>query len=91
LQIAFRQVQRARLPDLSREEFLYLFAVWQEHDRARREAKAAALHARLAQLWEEHALPPQQRAALTAPIAEVARAIAELNTPSLPAPSGNWG
>jgi hypothetical protein len=36
-------------------------------------------------------LPPQQRAAVTAQIDQVAREIAELNTPRLPAPSGDWG
>jgi|AmaraimetFIIA100_FD_contig_71_2521151_length_560_multi_3_in_0_out_0_2 hypothetical protein len=33
-QIAFRQVQRVRLPDLSREQWTDLFALWREHDRA---------------------------------------------------------
>jgi hypothetical protein len=39
--------------------------------------EAAALHARLARLWEERAaLPSQQRAAVTERIAEIAREIA---------------
>jgi hypothetical protein len=76
-QIAFRQLQRLRLLNLSREQPTDLFQLWRDHYRARREAKAAALHARLAQLWEERAaLPSQQRAAVTERIAEIAREIA---------------
>jgi hypothetical protein len=36
-------------------------------------------------------LSPQERALVTAQIEQIAREIAELNTPSLSAPSGNWG
>jgi hypothetical protein len=36
-------------------------------------------------------LSPQERALVTAQIEQVAREIAELNTPSLPAPSGRLG
>src|SRR5262249_39789181 len=74
-QIAFRQLQRVRLPDLSEQEWLDLFQLWREHYQARLKAKEAALHERLAQLWEERdALPPQQRAVVTAQIEQVARA-----------------
>jgi hypothetical protein len=76
-QIAFRQLQRLRLLNLSREQPTDLFQLWRDHYRVRREAKAAALHARLARLWEERAaLPSQQRAAVTERIAEIAREIA---------------
>jgi hypothetical protein len=70
---------------------LDLFEVWRDHYQARLAAKERERRERLAQLWEEHAsLPPQERAAVTAQIEEVAREIAELNTPSLPAPLGDW-
>ena len=67
--------------------------VWREHYQTRREAQAAALHARLAQLYEERdALPSQERDAVTAQIAEVGRAIAELTTPaSAAAPLASCG
>ena len=68
-----------------------LFEVWRDHYQARLAAKESERRERLAQLWEGHAsLPPQERAAVTAQIEEVAREIAELNTPSLPAPLGDW-
>ena len=31
-QIAFRQLQKKRLPDLTKEQFLDLFARWQQHN-----------------------------------------------------------
>jgi len=79
-QVAWRQLQRARLPNLSRQEWLYLFALWCDHYRARRDAKAAARSERLAQLCEERdalfsaraSLPPQKHAAVTARIAALA-------------------
>src|SRR5262245_14870283 len=76
LQIAFRQLQRLRLPGLSEQEWLDLFALWREHYDARREAKAAALQARLVELWEQRdARPLQERAAVSAEIAQVGREI----------------
>jgi hypothetical protein len=38
-QIAFRQLQRLRLPDLSTQQFLDLFAVWRDRYQARQDAK----------------------------------------------------
>ena len=73
-QIAFRQLQKVRLPELTQQEWLDLFALWRDHYHARLATKESERRARLAQLWEEHAaLPPQQRAAVTAQIEEVAR------------------
>jgi hypothetical protein len=75
-----------------------LFTLWRDRYQARQEIKESERRARLAELWAERdrcfeqraSLPPEQR--LTERIAALAREIAELSTPSLPAPSlGGWG
>jgi hypothetical protein len=63
-QIAFRQLQRKRLPGLSQREWLELFVVWREHYDARKMAKAAENPARLAKLWAERDALFTKRAAL---------------------------
>jgi hypothetical protein len=49
-QIAFPQLQKRRHPDLTKEQWLALFAVWGEHDKARQEVEQAVTRARV---WEE--------------------------------------
>jgi hypothetical protein len=81
-QIAFRQSQKRRHPDLTKEQWLALFAVWGEHDKARQEAEQAATRARI---WEERrnlfvqrAFMPQDAErlrAIDARLAEIARMI----------------
>src|SRR5262249_40056558 len=63
-QLAFRQLQRARLPDLSEQEWLDLFDVWRDHYRARLEAQAVARSAHMAKLWEERDALLTERASL---------------------------
>jgi hypothetical protein len=98
-QIAFRQLQKARLPDLFQQQFLDLFALWRDHDRARQEINAAARSERFTKLCAERdalfaeraSQPPEQQAAVTARIAEIGRELAEFSTPIEPPPSGQWG
>jgi hypothetical protein len=52
-QIAFRQLQKARLPHLTREQWLDLFELWRDYYQARREAKETKDRARVAKLGEE--------------------------------------
>jgi hypothetical protein len=48
LQLEFRQLQRRRMPDLSKDEFLDLFHVWRDRYLARLEAGLAELRKRIA-------------------------------------------
>jgi hypothetical protein len=93
-EIEFRQVQRLRRPDLSREEFVYLFTLWRDHYRTRAQAKESARRERVATLWQQLEALISERAALplvTEKIAGIGREIAELCTPIEPPPSGSWG
>src|SRR5262249_23019259 len=96
---AFRQLQRAHVPNLTKAEWLDLFDEWRPPYRGRREAAAAARPARVAKLWDElgalhierASLPLEQHAAVTARIEalarEIAAAIAPRELPSL----ATWG
>src|SRR5262249_29713755 len=53
LQIAFYQLQRDRIGNLSRENWLWLFAVWCDHDRGQQVIDAAELAARWDALCDE--------------------------------------
>src|SRR5215472_1054655 len=48
LQIEFRQLQRRRIPSLSKDEFLDLFGVWLDQYLAKLEASLAELRERIA-------------------------------------------
>ena len=65
LQIAFRQLQKLRLPNLSRDEWLWLFEIWYDHDHARQEIDVAKRAARLADLCAEQRLDHPERHART--------------------------
>jgi hypothetical protein len=85
-EIAFRDLQRKRRPDLSKQEFRDLFAVWRDHYRARCEIKKSERRARIEQLskqreelFAERAMaPPDQHAAVTARLFAIGRELAEL-------------
>jgi hypothetical protein len=84
-QIAFRQVQKARLPNLSKTEFLHLFDVWRDRYRAQQvidDAERAALWDALNDerelLFSTHARFPEHRAELTARLDAIGRELAEL-------------
>jgi len=85
-QIAFRDLQRRRRPDLDKAEFFDLFAVWRDHYRARCEIKESERRARIEQLskqreelFAERAMaPPPQHASLTARLLEIGRELAAL-------------
>ena len=87
------------VPNLTQAQWLDLFEVWHDHDRARQEAKESERRARLAKLWEEldslfterASLPPQQHAAVSERIAAIAREIADVMTPMSPPPLADWG
>ena len=85
LQIAFRQLQKLRLPNLSRDEWLWLFEIWYDHDHAQQEIDVAKRAARLADLCAERealfsarALYPWRRDAVMARLAEIGRELVEL-------------
>ena len=48
LQLEFRQVQKKRMPQLNKDEFLDLFHTWREHYLAKLEAELAAVRKRMA-------------------------------------------
>jgi hypothetical protein len=97
-QIAFRQRQRKRFPNLSNEEFHNVFAVWREHYQARRNAQEIEKRERIAKLCEQRdelfaeraVAPAQQHATLTARLAEIGRELAELEPRFPAAPLGEW-
>jgi hypothetical protein len=88
-EIAFRQLQQLRKPELSVQQFRDLFAVWRDRYQARQDAKAAETPARLAALWSERdtlftkraSMPPGERADLDARIAAIGQELAELVAP----------
>jgi len=78
-QIAFRQRQRKRFPNLSDEEFHYVFAVWRDHYAARRRARLAQLSKQREEVFAERAVAPVQHYdALTAKLMEIGRELAGL-------------
>jgi len=85
-QIAFRDLQHRRRPDLSKQEFRDLFAVWRDHYRARCQIKQSERRARFAKLCEERdelfaeraVAPAQHYEVLTARLLEIGCELAEL-------------
>jgi hypothetical protein len=80
-------LQKVRLPNLTKAEFLYLFEVWRDRYRARQAINAAERDARFAPLCDERetlfksiaaGLQPQERAAVTARLMEIGRELAIL-------------
>ena len=49
LQLEFRQLQKCRMPELSRKEFLDVFHVWRDHYLARLEVELSAARRRMAE------------------------------------------
>jgi hypothetical protein len=47
-QLEFRQLQKRRMPTLSKDEFLDLFGVWRDHYLAKLEAELAEVRERIA-------------------------------------------
>jgi hypothetical protein len=89
-EIAFRQLQRLRRPELSVQQFPDLFELWKLHYRMRQAAETAARPAKLAALWAERDALFEQRAsssssaerdAATARIEAIGRELAELVVP----------
>jgi hypothetical protein len=85
LQIAFRQLQKLRKPNLSREDWLWLFDLWCDHDRGLQvvdDAKRAALWDALIDecelLFSTRERFPEHRAEMTARLLDIGRALAEL-------------
>src|SRR5262249_36450876 len=84
LEIAFRQVQGDRLPDLTVAQFRALCAEWRDQYRARQEAAAAATRARFTELWAERdalfsergSAPPDARSRIDVRLHEIARTLA---------------
>jgi len=79
-QTALRQLQKRRHPDLTKKQWLALFTVWGEHDKARQDAEQAATRARI---WEERrnlfvrrafmSQDPESARAIDVQLAEIAR------------------
>jgi hypothetical protein len=97
LQIAFYQLQRDRIGNLSREGWLYLFGVWRDHDRGQQVIDGAERDARFDVLCDERDLLfsareryPEHRAALTARLYQIGTELAELMPKFPAAPLGDW-
>jgi hypothetical protein len=96
-EIAFRDLQRIRRPDLSKQQFRDLFAVWRDRyqarqviDDAERAARFDSLCAERQVLFNAGALYPPERDAVTTRLIEIGRALADF-MPSCPAaPLGEW-
>ena len=85
LQIAFYQLQRQRIGNLSKDEWLWLFGLWCDHDRGKQvidDAERAALWETLCNereaLFVARRKFPDQSAVLTARLLDIGRALAEL-------------
>jgi hypothetical protein len=99
-QIAFRQLQKVRLPGLDKQEWLDLFDVWRLQYQARQCAKVEKGLARSIALWGERcelvarraSLPPSLHPAVDARLREIALALADIAMPQRPEPRlGTWG
>lgn len=67
-QIAFRQLQRERLPDLTKEQFLHMFELWQQRNIDQLRAELAKTRANLIALdRERHDLMLERHALERAP------------------------
>jgi hypothetical protein len=96
-QFAFRQLQKMLLPDLSREQFLYMYCLWCEHYAGRQFIDDDERAARLDELSDERDALfsareqfPEHRAELTARLYEIGRELAELMPKFPAAPLGDW-
>jgi len=85
LQIAFYQLQRTRLGNLSREDWLWLFGLWCDHDRgqqviddAERAALWDALNDERELLFKTRERLPEHRVEMTARLYQIGLALAEL-------------
>jgi len=85
LQIAFYQLQRKRIGNLSKDDWLWLFDLWCDHDRGLQlhlDAERAALWDSLIDEREALILArqkfPEQHAVLTARLLDIGRALADL-------------
>jgi len=84
--LRFSNCRKVRRGDLSKEQWLDLFQVWHDHNRALEEAKENEKRERLAKLCAERdalfseraALPGEQHATVTARITAIGRELAEL-------------
>jgi hypothetical protein len=91
-QIAFRQLQKARLPHLTKEQWLDLFELWRLRYDARQHAKAEEDQLHAIALWKERCklgalcplLSPAQCAAVAARLREIALALADITMPQRP-------
>jgi hypothetical protein len=100
-QIAFRQLQKVRLPDLDKQEWLDLFEVWRLHYRARQDIEKEKGVARAIALWAERCklvalrpfLPPDRQAATDERLRDIAWAMTEITMPEPPEPRNvaTWG
>src|SRR5262245_55287782 len=95
--IAFRQLQRMSLPDLSREDFLYVYDLWCEHYAARQfsdddkqAARLAALNVARAFLFKVREIFPEHHVEITARLYEIGTELAELQPTFPAAPLGEW-
>ena len=67
-QIAFRQLQRERLPDLTKEQFLHMFELWRQRNIDQLRAELAKTRANLIALdRERHDLMLERHALERAP------------------------
>lgn len=99
LQIAFYKLQRERIGNLSKEkeDWLWLFDLWRDHDRGLQElldAERAALWDSLTDEREVLFLAlkkfPEHRTELTARLYEIGCGLAELEPTFPAAPLGEW-
>jgi len=97
LQFAFYQLQRERIGNLSKDEWLWCFDLWCDHDRGQQVILDAEFAARLDALNDEreHLLNtrerfPEHRTELTARLYVIGCELAELMPKSPTAPLGEW-
>jgi hypothetical protein len=90
-QIEFRQLQKARYPEMSEREWLDLFRLWLEHHWAKMDRRVAALLAEGNALHCERALLPlEQRAAIDDRLKAIAFEMADAVVPRLPPATATW-
>jgi len=97
LQIAFPQLCRLRGLDLAKQDWLWLFDIWRDHDGGQQEFLSAKRQALLDSLRDERELLfktrerfPEYRVEMTARLYEIGLALAELEPKCPAAPLGKW-
>jgi len=97
LQIAFPQLCRLRGLGFSKQDWLWLFDVWRDHDQALRPWLDAERQALLDSLLDEREVLfsarqhfPEHRVEATARLYQIGLELAELEPKSPPAPLGEW-